>query len=126
MRLLKTQVYPGFPTDAGPLLISTLCFANGVSVIKEGIFENRYVFAGELSRFGADIGIYGNMALVEGYNKLSGANCRCTDLRGGAALVIAALGADGESRIENICHIKRGYQDFAENLKDLGADISEE
>ncbi|MBO4693372.1 MAG: UDP-N-acetylglucosamine 1-carboxyvinyltransferase [Clostridia bacterium] len=125
VKLIKTNVYPGFPTDAGPLIVSALCTAGGTSVFCENIFENRYVFVDELSRFGADINTYGKIAVIEGKKTLLSAHCQCTDLRGGAALVIAALKAEGESTIGNICHIKRGYQDIAENLCRLGADVKE-
>lgn len=125
VKSVKTSVYPGFPTDAGPLLISALTTASGTSVFCENIFQNRYVFVNELSRFGANISTYGTIAIVEGRRALSSAHCRCTDLRGGAALVIAALKAEGESEIGNICHIKRGYENIAENFRQLGADIKE-
>lgn len=122
---IKSEVYPGFPTDAGPLIISALCTAEGRSVFCEKIFQNRYVFVNELSRFGADISCDKTIAAIEGKGKLYGVHCNCTDLRGGAALIIAALKAEGKSRIGNICHIKRGYQDIAKNLRLLGADIKE-
>lgn len=125
VKTVRTRVYPGFPTDAGPLILSALSCAEGTSVFCENIFENRYGFVDELRRFGAHINTYGSVAVVEGTEKLSAADCNCTDLRGGAALVIAALKAQGESRIGEICHIKRGYQDIAHNLRLLGSDIIE-
>lgn len=125
VKSVKTRVYPGFPTDAGPLLISALSTADGTSVFCENIFQNRYVFTDELSRFGAKINTFGKVAVIDGTGSLWAAECNCTDLRGGAALVIAALKADGESKIGNICHIKRGYQDIAQNLSLLGAEVTE-
>ena len=125
VKRVVTGVYPGFPTDAGPLLVGALSSADGRSVFYERIFKNRYVFAGELKKLGADIRVSGPVAVVNGTDKLRGAQCACTDLRGGAALIIAALRAKGETRIGNICHIKRGYEQIADNLKRLGADIIE-
>lgn len=125
VKSVETRVYPGFPTDAGPLLISALSTACGTSVFKETIFENRFVFIDELSRFGAKINTYGTVAVIYGVENIWSAECNCTDLRGGAALVIAALKADGISKIGNICHIKRGYEDMPENLRRLGAEIRE-
>lgn len=123
---VRTLVYPGFPTDAGPLVLSMLCKARGTSVFVENIFESRYRYTDELIRFGARIKTEGRVAVVEGVQELSGANARCTDLRGGAALVIAALAARGTSQIDNICHIKRGYEDIVGRLSCLGADVYEE
>ncbi len=126
VKSIETRAYPGFPTDAGPLVISALSTACGTSVLSETIFENRFVFVDELSRFGAKINTYGTVAMIDGVPSLWSAECNCTDLRGGAALVIAALKAEGISKIGNICHIKRGYEDLPENLRKLGADIKEE
>ena len=120
-----TGVYPAFPTDAGPLLISALASANGTSLFYERIFKNRYGFVEEITKLGADISVSGARATVRGVNNLRGANVRCTDLRGGAALVVAALGATGTTTVSNLCHIKRGYEKIADNLRRLGADIIE-
>ena len=120
---IRTQVYPGFPTDAGPLFISALASAKGTTVFYESIFANRYSFIDELKRFGAQVETRGPVAVIEGVNRLSPASCECTDLRGGAALVIAALKAGGESRIGSIYHINRGYENIAENLCSIGADV---
>ncbi len=125
VKSVKTRVYPGFPTDAGPVVLSALSVACGTSVISESIFENRFGFTDELSRFGARIKVFGRVAVIDGVSELSAAPCNCTDLRGGAALIIAALKANGESRIGNLCHVMRGYQDLANNLRTLGADIIE-
>lgn len=123
---IRTLVYPGFPTDAGPLIAAMLSVAQGTSIFVENIFQNRFRYADELSRFGAKIKTEGRVAIIEGVNTLSAANAQCTDLRGGAALAIAALRAEGQSRIDEICHIKRGYEDFCERLRLLGAEIYEE
>ena len=120
-----TGIYPAFPTDAGPLFISALSVANGTSRFYERIFKNRYAFIPEMRKLGANIETYGEMAVVNGTKTLKGAQVNCTDLRGGAALVIAALKAEGTTTVGNLCHIKRGYQDIADNLRQLGADIIE-
>lgn len=120
---IRSLTYPGFPTDAGPLVISMLTLSNGTSVFVENIFENRFRYVDELNRLGAKIKTEGKIALIEGVEKLSGANCKCTDLRGGAALVISALAANGETNISEISHILRGYDDIAGNLRQLDADI---
>lgn len=123
---VRTTVYPGFPTDAGPLIIAMLVLADGTSVFVENIFENRFKYIDELRRFGANIKTEGRVAVIEGVKHLSAADCKCTDLRGGAALAVAALEAGGTAVIDNVCHIKRGYDDFVGNLSALGADIREE
>lgn len=123
IKLLKTQYYPGFPTDAGPTLIATATKAKGTSIFVETIFENRFKFAGELNRLGADIKVEGRTAVVEGGKLLTGARVKCTDLRGGAALVVAALNSGGVTEIEEIQHIDRGYEQPQINLALLGAEI---
>ncbi len=122
---IRTGVYPSFPTDAGPLVIAMLSKACGTSVMVENVFENRYRYIDELKRLGAKINVEGRVAVVKGASALSAANCKCTDLRGGAALVIAALAAKGTTVIGDIKHIKRGYEDIDTNLALLGADIKE-
>ena len=119
---VRTMPYPGFPTDAQAPLMAAACTGRGASVFLETIFENRYRHVSELARMGADIRVSGRTALVNGA-ALHGASVRCTDLRGGAALVIAALAARGESRIEDITHIDRGYEHLAEKLTALGGSI---
>lgn len=121
---VRTLVYPGFPTDAGPLIIAMLLKAVGTTVFIENIFQNRYRYIDELRRFGADIKTAGNVAVIVGVDRLSGTLCECTDLRGGAALVVAALSAGGETQIDKICHVERGYENFVGKLSSLGADIS--
>lgn len=123
---IRTLVYPGFPTDAGPLLVAMLSLAQGTSIIVENIFENRFRYIDELKRFGAKIKVEGKVAIIEGVDFLSAAPCKCTDLRGGAALVIASLAACGMSTIDDIYHIKRGYENISKNLSALGAEIYEE
>lgn len=120
---IRSLVYPGFPTDAGPIVISMLSRAAGTTVFVENIFENRYRYVDELKRLGAKITTEGKTAIIEGVSSLSGAGCKCTDLRGGAALVTAALGANGETVIGDIHHIERGYENIVENFRSLGADI---
>ncbi len=120
---IRSLVYPGFPTDAGPLLISMLAMAKGTTVFVENIFENRFRYINELNRLGANIKTEGKVAVIEGVNSLSGAKCVCPDLRGGAALVVAALSANGQSEIDNISHINRGYDDITGVLASVGADI---
>ena len=120
--IIKTQVFPGFPTDAQSPVMATLCFAEGTSVIVENIFDNRYKIIPELRKMGADILNDGRVAVIKGKN-LSGANVRAGDLRGGAALTVAALGAPGKSEITGIHYIDRGYYKFEKSLLQLGADI---
>ncbi len=121
---VKSLTYPGFPTDAGPIIISMLTKAEGISVFVENIFQNRYRYIDELKRLGARIKTEGKVAVIEGVKKLTGAYCKCTDLRGGAALVIAGLAADGITVIDEIHHINRGYEDIVGCFKLLNADIS--
>lgn len=120
---IRTAPYPGFPTDAQAPVMAALLKAEGASVFVETIFENRYRHVGELMRMGADIRTEGRAAVVFGVERLGGAAMECTDLRGGAALVVAALGADGESRICGLGHIDRGYDSFEKDLKNIGAAI---
>lgn len=120
---IRSLVYPGFPTDAGPVIIAMLCKAKGTSVFVENIFENRFRYADELKRLGAKIETQGKIAVIEGVDNLSGATCKCTDLRGGAALVTAGLCAKGETLIDEIHHIERGYDDIVNTLRNVGADI---
>lgn len=121
---VRSLVYPGFPTDAGPLVISMLASAEGTSVFVENIFESRYRYVDELKRLGVKIETQGKAAIIDGTDSFSGAFCRCTDLRGGAALVIAALRASGKTVIDEISHIQRGYDDIVGTLKQLNADIN--
>ena len=120
---VRTAPYPGFPTDAQAILMAALLKSRGSTVFVENIFENRYRHVDELSRMGADVRVEGRVAVVSGVEQLHGATVRCTDLRGGAALVIAALNAQGKSCVEEIEHIDRGYEDIARDLRLLGAEI---
>lgn len=121
---IRSLAYPGFPTDAGPIIISMLSVANGTSVFVENIFENRFRYVDELKRLGAKIKTEGKVAVIEGNASLSGAKCKCTDLRGGAALIVSGLTAGGTTIIDEIKHIERGYDDIVGHLKLLNADIS--
>ena len=122
IRPVQTAPYPGFPTDAQAVLMAALLRSRGATVFEENIFASRYRHVGELARMGADIRVAGRVAVVTGVEQLHGAPVRCTDLRGGAALCVAALAAEGETRISQICHIDRGYADIARDLTALGAD----
>ena len=120
---IKTLPYPGFPTDLQSILGATLTVAKGTSVIVENIFENRYKYLSELTKMGAKTTIEGKTAVIKGVRKLSSANVRATDLRGGAAMVIAGLNANGRTCVDNIEYILRGYENLDAKLKSLGADI---
>ena len=121
---VKTAPYPGFPTDAQSVFMAAVLKAEGCTVFEENLFESRYRHADELKRMGADIKISGRMAAVRGVKYLKGASVACTDLRGGAALCIAALAADGVTRIDCLKHIDRGYEDICRDLSALGAEIT--
>lgn len=120
---IKTMPYPGFPTDMQSVFVTLLTVVKGTSVVVENIFENRYRFTQELIRMGAKITIEGKTAIVKGVKKLYGANVKATDLRGGAALVLAGSVAKGITKIQNIEYILRGYEDFVKKLQGLGLDI---
>ena len=120
---IKTMPHPGFPTDLQAQFCSYLCGAKGTSVITETIFENRFMHIGELKRLGAKIITEGRTAVIEGTNKLNGAQVISSDLRGAAALVIAGLMAEGTTVLEDGGHLFRGYHNMIENLRTLGADI---
>ena len=124
VRYIRTMPYPGFPTDSQALVMAMLTKADGTSVISEKIFENRFRHVPELIKMGADIRVEsGSVAVVEGVKRLHGANVSATDLRGGCALIAASLGAEGESFIDEIHHISRGFENAEQNLRLLGADI---
>ena len=122
-RPIATRPYPGFPTDAQPPIMAASLKAEGTTVFVENIFKNRYRHADELVRMGADIRIVGKVAVVSGVARLRGAPVSATDLRGGAALIVAALGAEGVTDISDLHHIDRGYDDIAGVLTRLGADV---
>ena len=121
---IKTLPYPGFPTDMQPQIAVVLCTANGTSTVNETIFENRFKYVGELNRMGTDVSVEGNIAIISGVSELHGAQLVAPDLRAGAALVIAALAAQGESVVEDVNYILRGYEDFVEKLQQLGGTIN--
>lgn len=121
---IQTLPFPGFPTDAQAQTMCLLALAQGTSVITENVFENRFMFASELNRMGADIVIEGHHAIVHGVESLSGAQVKSPDLRGGAALAMAGLIADGVTTISDIHHIERGYENFVSKLTSLGAHAS--
>ena len=122
---VRTAPYPGFPTDVQAILMAALAGGEGATMFVENMFESRYSHVDELRRMGADIQVAGRAAMVSGVGRLHGASLRSTDLRGGAALVVAALGAEGVSQVTELRHIRRGYADFASNLHALGAEIRE-
>lgn len=118
---VKTLPYPGFPTDMQPQVAVTLALAKGTSMVTESIFENRFKYVDELNRMGSNIKVEGNTAYIEGVEKLTGTQLSAPDLRAGAALVIAALAAEGISEIDDIVYIQRGYEDFEGKMRKLGA-----
>lgn len=120
---IKTMPYPGFPTDMQSLMAATFTIAKGTTIIVENIFENRYKYTQELNKMGAKITVEGKSAIIRGTRKLYGATIRATDLRGGAALVLAGLVAKGTTVVENIEYILRGYEDFDKKIRALGGDI---
>ena len=123
---LKTMPYPGFPTDMQAQFMSLMALAKGTSVITETVFENRFLHVGELQRMGADIRIDSRSAVIEGVEELTGAKVRATDLRAGAALILLALAAKGDTEISDIYHVERGYHDIEGKLRSLGANIRRE
>ncbi len=120
---VKTLPYPGFPTDMQPQITVALGLAEGTSIVTESIFENRFKYVEELVRMGAGIKVEGNTAIIEGVKGYTGAGITAPDLRAGAALVLAALAADGVSSVDDIKYIERGYEDFHLKLQSLGAEI---
>jgi UDP-N-acetylglucosamine 1-carboxyvinyltransferase len=124
--MVRTTPYPGFPTDLQAPMMSLMCTLPGISVIIETIFENRFTHVGELRRMGADITLEGNTAVIKGTKKLTSATVMMSDLRAGAALVLAALGAHNGTEIRRIYHADRGYENLSQKLSALGADIIRE
>ena len=120
---IKTLPHPGFPTDMQPQIAALLSTANGTSIINESVWDNRFRYVEELKRMGAQISVDGRLAVIEGVDHLNAAPVKATDLRAGAAMLIAALAARGTTQIEDIQHIERGYEDVVEKLRALGADI---
>lgn len=122
---IKTMPYPGFPTDMQSVFGAAFTVSKGTSLIVENIFENRYKYTNELKRMGAKVTIEGKTAVIKGVKKLVGAEVNATDLRGGAALVLAGLTAKGKTTVNNIEYILRGYENLAEKLNSLGAKVKE-
>ena len=121
---IKTMPYPGFPTDLQPQMTAALALAGGVSMVEESVFQARFLYAEELNRMGADIRIKGDTAIINGVPRLDGATVRATDLRAGAALILAGLSASGQTRIEDMVHVWRGYEAIDRKLRGLGAVVS--
>ena len=115
--------YPGFPTDMQPQITACLSVANGTSIITEGIYDNRFRYAAELVRMGANIQVNGEVAVVDGVERLHGCSVKVCDLRAGAAMVIAGLAAEGRTTVEDVHYIERGYEDIVGKLCGLKADI---
>ena len=120
---VKTMPHPGFPTDMHPQIAALLSVAKGTSIITESVWDNRYKYVDELNRFGVNIQVDGKIAVIEGVPKLKAAPVSATDLRAGAAMIIAGLMAEGTTEIGEIHHIERGYEDIIAKLSSLGADI---
>jgi len=123
VRPVRTAPYPGFPTDAQAVVMAALCKAEGTTVFVENIFDSRYRHVDELARMGADIRVEGKVAVVYGVKRLSGAHVTASDLRGGAALAVAGVGAEGETVVSGLTHVDRGYADLAADLRSLGAKV---
>jgi UDP-N-acetylglucosamine 1-carboxyvinyltransferase len=121
---LVTLPYPGFPTDLQPPMMALLATAEGTSILTENVFESRFMFVDELNRMGADIRTEGHHAVVRGVERLSSAPVRALDLRAGAALIVAALGADGVTEVSDVFHVDRGYEDLDGKLAALGAEVT--
>jgi len=121
-----TLPYPGIATDFQPILLAMLATAEGTAIVTENVFESRFLYVGELLRMGADIRTEGHHAVIRGVPRLSAAPVRALDIRAGAAMVIAALCADGVSEIDDMQHVDRGYEDFEAKLEGLGADVRRE
>lgn len=120
---IKTMPYPGFPTDSQPQMAAALSLSRGVSTIEESVFQARFLYAQELNRMGADIQISRDVAVIRGVEKLHGAGVKATDLRAGAALIIAGLAAEGETRVDDMVHVWRGYEAIDQKLRALGAQV---
>ena len=121
---VKTLPYPGFPTDMQPQIAVALALADGTSIVTESIFENRFKYMDELARMGANVKVEGNIAVIDGVKRFTGAEVSAPDLRAGAALVMAGLAAEGCSVVEDVEYIMRGYEDFEGKLRELGAEIN--
>ena len=123
MDLVETSPFPGFPTDLQAQYTALSCLAKGSTLVVENLFETRFKYAGELKRMGADITVRGRTAIVRGVRSLQGAPVTACDLRGGAALVIAGLAAEGKTEVLDLSHVDRGYGEFERKLRLLGAKV---
>ncbi len=121
---VQTLPFPGFATDFMPLAVATMAVAHGTAIVTENVFDNRFAFVGELNRMGADVSTEGRHAVVRGVPRLSGAPVRVSDVRAGAALLLAGLAADGDTTIVDTYHVERGYADLPGRLRALGADVT--
>jgi len=120
---VKTMPYPGFPTDMQPQIAVCMALANGTSIVTEGIYDNRFRYTAELNRMGAKVQVEGKAAVIDGVKELHGCEVRACDLRAGAAMVIAAMAAEGTTVIEDAHYIERGYEDIIGKLTNIGASI---
>ena len=122
----RTLPYPGFPTDLQPQLMALMALANGTSLITENIYPNRFRHVDELRRMGARISVNGDTAVVRGIPRLTGTTVEATDLRAGAALILAGMAAEGETTVTNIHHVYRGYEQLTEKLTGMGANVTQQ
>ena len=120
---VTTEPFPGFPTDLQAQMMAMLCLAEGKSVLEEKIFENRFMHAPELVRMGADIEVHGGTATVNGVERMKGAPVMATDLRASVSLILAGLAAEGETQVNRVYHLDRGYEHVEDKLGAVGADI---
>ncbi|MCL2767759.1 MAG: UDP-N-acetylglucosamine 1-carboxyvinyltransferase, partial [Synergistaceae bacterium] len=120
---VRTLPFPGFPTDVQPQTMAVLALANGVSTIHENLFETRFMHVAELNKMGANIEVSGNLTIIRGVKELKGARVTATDLRAGAALILAGLAAQGETIVEGFDHVTRGYESIDKKLSSLGAKV---
>lgn len=121
---VKTMPHPGFPTDMHPQMAVLLSIAKGTSILSESVWDNRFQYVGQLLRMGANIQVDGKIAVIEGVDSLTGVTVKATDLRAGAAMIIAGMVAQGTTTVENIQYIDRGYEDVVAKFSSLGADIT--
>ncbi len=122
---IETAAYPGFPTDAQAPVMAALLRAEGKTVFRETVFSSRFQHVAELRKLGADISVSGSEAVVRGVKRLRGTDVLATDLRGGAGVIIAALQAEGQSTVDGICYVRRGYAELTDNLRKLGAKVTD-
>ena len=120
---IKTMPYPGFPTDMQPQIVALLSMCSGTSIVTEGVWDNRFKYVDELRRMGANVSVDGRVAIIEGVKNLTGAPVKALDLRAGAAMIVAALAAQGTTEIEDIRYVERGYEAIEEKLRSVGAEI---